>query len=225
MKIKVAFLCLLFTVVNSFAQKDTLQLGDRYAEDQLYISISYSQLNEQPSLISKSNFSYALSAGFLKDIILNKQGSVSFAAGVGFGYDYFNHKLKVDEVNTSTTFSSDNTINNNIFKTYNLEFPLEFRWRTSNAKKYNFWRVYTGVKFIYNLQNTFSYTDANQQNFKYKNLNAYNNLQYGLTFSAGYDEFNVHLFYGLSPIFKDAAINTEAINTKILKFGLIYYLL
>lgn len=225
MKIKVAFLCLLFTVVNSFAQKDTLQLGDRYAEDQLYISISYSQLNEQPSLISKSNFSYALSAGFLKDIILNKQGSVSFAAGVGFGYDYFNHKLKVDEVNTSTTFSSDNTINNNIFKTYNLEFPLEFRWRTSNAKKYNFWRVYTGVKFIYNLQNTFSYTDANQQNFKYKNLNAYNNLQYGLTFSAGYDEFNVHLFYGLSPIFKDATINIEAINTKILKFGLIYYLL
>ena len=225
MTIKATFLCLLFTVVNSFAQKDTLQLGDRYAEDQLYISISYSQLNEQPSLISKSNFSYALSAGFLKDIILNKQGSVSFAAGFGFGYDYFSHKLKVDEVNTSTIFSSDNTINNNIFKTYNLEFPLEFRWRTSNAKKYNFWRVYTGVKFIYNLQNTFSYTDANQQNFKYKNLNAYNNLQYGLTFSAGYDEFNVHLFYGLSPIFKDVTINTEAINTKILKFGLIYYLL
>lgn len=225
MKIKVAFLFLLLTVVNSFAQKDSLQLGDRYAEDQLYISISYSQLNEQPTPITKSNFSYALSAGFIKDIILNKKGSISFAAGVGFGYDYFNHKLKIDEVNGTTMFGSDNTINNNIFKTYNLEFPLEFRWRTSNAKKYNFWRVYTGVKLIYNLQNTFSYTDANQQNFKYKNINPYNNFQYGLSLSAGYDEFNVHLFYGLSPIFKDATINTEAIHTKILKFGLIYYLL
>ncbi|WP_439127888.1 porin family protein [Polaribacter sp.] len=225
MKSKVLFLFLVLTVLNSFAQKYSLQLGDSYADDQLYISISYSQLDKQPSTISKSNFSYSLSAGFIKDIILNKQGSISFAAGIGFEYDYFNHKLKVDEVNKSTIFDSDNTITNNVFKTYNLELPLEFRWRTSNAKKYNFWRVYTGVKLIYNLQNTFSYTDANQQSFKYSNIEAYNKLQYGLTLSAGYDKFNIHLFYGLSPVFKDANINGESIDTRILKFGLIYYFL
>ncbi|MFT5959368.1 MAG: hypothetical protein ACI8VJ_001126, partial [Polaribacter sp.] len=61
----------------AFAQKDSLSIGDRYAEDQLYFSVSYSQFFKQPSTITKSNFSYGLSVGFMKDIILNKAGTVA----------------------------------------------------------------------------------------------------------------------------------------------------
>ncbi|QTD39044.1 PorT family protein [Polaribacter batillariae] len=216
---------LLFCTINLQAQKDSLQLGDRYAEDQIYASISYSQLNDQPTLIPKSSFSYSLSTGFIKDFILNKSGSISFAAGIGYGYDFFNHELKVEEINGNTSFSRDNTINSNFYKSHNIEFPLEFRWRTSTANKYSFWRIYTGIKFLYNASNSFQFEAANNKQFKYNNVAAYNKLQYGLTISAGYDEFNVNVFYGLSPVFKNAFINGESVNTKVLKFGLIFYLL
>ncbi|TMM29960.1 PorT family protein [Polaribacter aestuariivivens] len=222
---KISFFTLLVVSFSFYAQKDSLNLGDSYADDQIYVSISYSQLNDQPSLISKSSFSYSLSGGFIKDFILNKQGNISFAAGIGYGYDFFNHKLKVEEQNGTTTFSSDNTINSNFYKSHNIEFPIEFRWRTSTANEYSFWRVYTGVKFLYNISNSFQFEDSNSNKFIYKNVSAYDNLQYGLTLSAGYDEFNINIFYGLSSIFKDAQINNENINTKILKFGLIFYFL
>ncbi|WP_235869085.1 porin family protein [Polaribacter aquimarinus] len=207
------------------AQKDSLQLGDRYAEDQIYATISYAQFYNQPSVITRSSFSFALSSGFIKDIILNKKGTFAIAMGVGYGFDSFNHKLKVDEVNNTSVFSSDNSISSNFFKSHNLEFPLEIRWRTSNANKYNFWRVYTGVKFLYNLSNTFDYLDNNNMQFSYRNISSYNKFQYGLTISAGYDEFNINVFYGMTPVFNNATINGENIQTKIIKFGLIFYVL
>ncbi|WP_299015834.1 porin family protein [uncultured Polaribacter sp.] len=219
----------LFTFLFSsglWAQKDSLQLGDKYAEDQLYISLTYGQLTNQPAGVLKSNFSYAFSTGFIKDFILNKRGSVSIAGGLGVNYNSFNHSLRVDEVNgNTTTFSIDNAITSNSFNTFNLELPLELRWRTSTAQKFSFWRIYTGVKLLYNLSNTFSFVDSNEAEISYNNVSAYNNLQLGLTLSAGYDAFNIHAFYGLSPIFKDANLNGVAIHTKILQFGLIYYLL
>lgn len=208
-----------------FSQKDSLSLGDAYADDQIYLSVSYSQFNDQPSTITKSNFSYALSVGFMKDIILNKAGTIAIAAGFGYGFDFFNHELKVDELNDETIFNRGNSISDNVFKAHNLEFPFEIRWRTSTAKKYNFWRVYSGIKFLYNLNNQFQYIDTNSNQIKYSNISSYKKLQYGLTISAGYDAFNINVFYGLTPIYKNASINVESVDTKILKFGLTFYFL
>jgi hypothetical protein len=215
---------LLFFAANVHSQKDSLQLGDRYADDQIYAAITYAQFSNQPSTIARSNFSYGLSIGFLKDIILNKRGNVSFALGAGYGFDSFNHKLKVEEINDNTVFDVLSSSSSNVFKSHNLEFPLEIRWRTSTAKKYDFWRIYGGVKLLYNVSNTFKFTE-NEADFKYKNVSDYRNLQYGLTFSAGYAEFNAFLFYSLTPVFENATINGENINTQILKFGLIFYIL
>jgi hypothetical protein len=161
----------------------------------------------------------------MKDIILNKSGTVAIAGGIGLGYDFFNHELKLDEESNSTVFTNDNTNSKNIFKSFNLEFPLELRWRTSTAKKYSFWRIYTGVKFLYNLNHSFQYSDAVENKYKYSNVSAYNKLQYGLTLSAGYDDFTMNVFYGLTPIFNNAFLNSESVDTKILKFGLIFYFL
>ncbi len=224
---KTIFCCFLLIcfVISSYAQKDSLQLGSRYSEDQLYASVSYSQFFDQPSTIFKSYFSYSLSFGFLKDIILNKRGSISIAGGVGYGFDFFNHRLKVTRTSSLTEFSSDNGINNNLFKSHNLEIPFEFRWRSSNANKYSFWRIYTGIKFTYNLRNSFQYNDENSKEFKFSNIEEYRKLQYGATLSVGYDKFTINIFYGLTPIFSNSKINDEAINTKILKMGLIFYIL
>ncbi|MDC0177860.1 PorT family protein [Polaribacter sp.] len=225
MKTPLIYLSLLFYVSISFAQKDTLQLGDRYADDQFYLSITYAQFYQQPSPIFKSNFSYSLSAGLIKDLILNKQGTISVAGGVGYGFDFFNHKLKVEELNNVTIFSSDPSIKENLFTSHNLEFPLELRWRTSTAQKYDFWRVYAGIKFLYNISNKFQFDAPSNRTLKYENVLSYKKIQYGLTLSAGYDAFNINVFYGLTPIFENGTINGEEIRTKVLKFGLIFYFL
>lgn len=225
MKTAVTHLFFLFLCGFCFSQKDALNLGDKYADDQVYVSVAYSQFYDQPASVSRSNFSYSLSTGFIKDLILNKQGNFSVGAGIGYGLDFFNHELKVEEVNNNTIFSSDTSIRTNLFKSQNLEFPLELRWRTSNANKYEFWRVYAGIKFLYNLSNNFQFDDTSNMRIKYSDISSYNKLQYGLTFSAGYDEFNINIFYGLTPIFNNGKIDLEDINTKILKFGLIFYFL
>jgi hypothetical protein len=224
MKKIVFFNFLLFFVLNLFAQKDSLQLGDRYAEDQIYASISYAQFFNQPKEISRSSFSYAISVGFIKDIVLNKRGNISVAFGVGYGFDFFNHELKVEEINNVTVFNISNNFSSNVFKAHNLEIPLEFRLRTSTAKKYDFWRIYGGVKFLYNFSNQFEFVE-NSTKFNYQNVSAYNKFQYGLSLSLGYDEVNINLFYNLTPTFNNATINGEAINSSILKFGLIFYIL
>lgn len=211
-------------VCNLNAQKDSLELGSSYADDQIYISISYAQFVNQPRLITKSGFSYSSSVGFIKDFILNKRGNIAIALGFGYCYDFFNHELKVTEVNSSTFFSIGQELTSNVLKSHNLEFPLELRWRTSTAKKYDFWRIYGGVKLIYNLSNKFQF-EENSTLFTFKNVNAFNSLQYALTLSAGYDKFNVNVQYNLTPMFNKATISGENINSSILKFGLIFYLL
>lgn len=224
MKKFILFVFSFFSIAVSFAQKDSLKLGDKYADDQIYASISYAQFFNQPASITKSGFSFGISTGFMKDIILNKRGTISVALGVGYGYDKFNHNLKVAEINNVTSFSDASNITSNIFKMHNLEFPFEFRWRTSNAIKYDFWRIYSGVKFLYNLSNTFQFEENNAQ-ISFSNVSAYNKFQYGLTFSAGYDVFNLYVFYNLTPIFNNATLNNQNIDTSILKFGFIFYLL
>jgi len=208
----------------AFSQKDSLQLGSKYAEDQLYFLISYNQLFDQPSLVKGSGFSYGLSAGFMKDLILNKKGSISLALGFGYNYDLLNHGLTIAEENNEVTFQVDNSGAINTLTIHNLEFPFEFRWRNSDAQTYKFWRVYMGVKASYNVSNNFKFTDQSNS-FSYKNVSRFNSWQYGLTLSVGYDVFTAHMYYGLTPMLKDTMLGTTDIFSKTMRIGLIFYFL
>ena len=208
----------------SFSQKDSLQLGSKYAEDQLYFLISYNQLFDQPSLVKGSGFSYGLSAGFMKDLILNKKGSISLALGFGYNYDLLNHGLTIAKENNEVTFQVDNYGAINTLTIHNLEFPFEFRWRNSDAQTYKFWRVYMGVKASYNVSNNFKFTDQSNS-FSYKNVSRFNSWQYGLTLSVGYDVFTAHMYYGLTPMLKDTMLGTTDISSKTMRIGLIFYFL
>ena len=221
MKKSIFFLFLMMTFL-SYAQKDSLQLGDRYSEDQIYFSITYNQLYNQPSEVSGSGFSYGLSGGFIKDITLNKKGSFAIGLGVGYNFDSFNHGLKVTEVNDQVTFEVDNSLATNRLSIHNLEFPFEIRWRDSDAVTYSFWRVYAGLKVSYNLSNRFRFNDGTQTS-SFKNVSRFNDWQYGLTLSVGYNALTAHVYYGLTPILKDSSIGTSDISTRILKIGLIFY--
>lgn len=220
---KLLYLLFLCPLVG-FGQKDSLELGEKYRDDQLYISFTYNQLFNQPSQLGGSGFSYGFSGGFIKDIPFSKQGDVSLGIGIGYGFDSFNHGLKVSEVGGILDFSTATNVSSNKFSMHTLEFPLELRWRTSNAKKYKFWRIYTGVKFGYNLTNKFNYVE-NATAFGLNNIENFRKFQYGLTLSAGYDAFNAHIYYGLTSILENASLGTSSIDTKIIRIGLIFYIL
>ena len=86
---KKIFLLFLFTLsLNISAQKDSLQLGDKYLEDQLYLGISYIQLFSQPDNVIGSGFSYGFNSGYIKDISLVKSGRLALGIGIGYAYDY-----------------------------------------------------------------------------------------------------------------------------------------
>jgi hypothetical protein len=224
MKRQLFFLSILMISSLGLAQKDSLQLGDRYAEDQLYFLITYNQLYNQPSQVSGSGFSYGLSAGYIKDIPLTKQGDFAVGLGIGYNYDSFNHGLKVTEVDGEVTFEVDNDLQTNRLLLHNLEFPLEIRWRDSDATKYSFWRIYAGIKASYNLSNTFRFNDGTQSR-SFDNVSRFNDWQYGLTLSVGYNALTAHLYYGLTPILQNSSLGTTEISTKIIRIGLIFYLL
>ncbi len=214
---------ILFSVFNIQAQNDSLQIGDKYWEDQLYINVSYNVLNNQPVEVSKSGFSYGFSGGYIKDIPFNKSGKVALGIGLGYGFDSFSHNLKVIKGNPNR-FESGSDLKSNKLRLHNIEIPIEFRWRTSTANTYSFWRIYAGLKVSYNISNVFTYTDVNVP-VNISNLNEFNKWQTGLTMSAGYGTFNFHVYYGLTSLFKNASINNNPINTKIVRLGLSFYLL
>lgn len=208
-----------------YAQKDSLRLGDKYLEDQLYITISYNQLFNQPNAVIGSGFSYGLNTGYIRDISLIKSGKLALGVGIGYAFDSFNHGYKITSQNNTVIVDADPSIvTTSKLKLHSLEFPFEIRWRTSNANKYKFWRIYTGFKISYNLKNTLEYTSNSVLN-EYSNIERFNKIQYGLTVSAGYSTFNFSLYYGLTPLLKSSTLGTNPINTKVLKLGLIFYIL
>ncbi|MDP2542375.1 hypothetical protein CSC81_10625 [Tenacibaculum discolor] len=212
-----------FLPLNIFSQKDSLQLGDKYWEDQLYIDITYNLLQDQPEEIGRTGFSYGLAAGYMKDIPFNSKGKTAIAFGLGYSYDSFNHGLKVLDGSVKE-FETDPDITSNKIKLHNLEMPIQFRWRSSDAHTYSFWRFYAGIKISYNISNSFRY-DLPTGKVSFSNAEKYNKWQTGLTLSAGYGTFNFHVYYGLSPMFKDVSLNGKPINSKIVKLGLSFYLL
>ncbi len=210
----------IFLACPVFSQKDSLQIGDRYLEDQIYFGITYNKFFNQPAKVEESSFSYGINLGYLRDIPIIKKGTVALAIGVGYSFDSFNNRSKIDELNNETAFKINTNLTSNKLTIHSIEIPLEFRWRTSTATKYGFWRIYTGIKLTYNIKNSFVYTTSTDI-FTYINIDKFNKIQYGITLSAGYTAFNINLYYGLTPLLKDSNLG----STKILRLGLIFYIL
>jgi hypothetical protein len=212
--------------ITVVGQKDSLQIGEKYLEDQLYLDISYNVFYKQPTEFTPSSFSYGFSLGYIRDIPLVPSGKFALGLGVGYGYDSFSHGHSITENNNIIEIISTNAaITNNKLSLHNLEIPLQIRIRTSDAKTYAFWRIYTGVKFTYNLHNRFRY-DENGIAKSFTNTSSFNRWQTGLTVSAGYGAFNVYVYYGLDSLFKNVLLdNNTPVQTKMYKIGVSFYLL
>ncbi len=208
---------------KSYGQTDSVFVDNKYLEDQFYFSLNYNLLVNKPSGFNQNGISGGFTIGYIRDFPLNERRNVALGVGVGYAYNAYNQNLKISDSGLYEVIPNDD-FNSNRLTTYAIELPLEFRWRTSTAINHSFWRVYIGAKFGYVFANKSKYTDA-IETIKVKNINEFQNFQYGLTFSAGYSSFNLSLYYGLNTLFKDAYIDDKLINLKQFNIGLMFYIL
>jgi hypothetical protein len=88
-----------------------------------------------------------------------------------------------------------------------------------------FWRIYPGFKFSYLLYNS-TKTRSDLGRIDLSRVNDFNDLQFGLSLSVGYGDWNFHFYYALNPIFDDSAqLNGEPLDISAMKIGIIFYIL
>jgi len=208
---------------KSYSQTDSIFVDNKYLEDQFYFSLDYNLLVNKPSGFNQNGISGGVTLGYIRDFPLNKRRNVALGVGLGYAYNAYNQNLKISDNGLYEIISNDD-FNSNRLTTYAIELPIEFRWRTSSATTYSFWRIYTGVKLGYVFANKSKYTD-DIDIIKVKNIDEFQNFQYGLTLSAGYSSFNLSLYYGLNPLFKDAYAEGNLIKLKQFNIGLMFYIL
>ncbi len=215
---------------NARVEVDTSFSDPKYREDQFYLSITYNLLGNKANQISQTGFSSGFHAGYIRDMPINPRRNIAIGVGIGLSANSYNQNMKISEVSDNDISyniisENDTPYTKNKFSTYVLEFPIEFRWRTSTEKVYDFWRVYGGLKFGYIFYNSAKYRGRPNDEFV-SNIKDFNNLQYGLSLGAGYDTINVYLYYGLNSIFdSNAQLDGATVDINAIKIGLIFYIL
>lgn len=215
---KIAILLFLFSGFLQ-AQNDGTFVDDKYLEDQLYFNLTYIYLLDLPDRVSQSGFSFGLGGGFIKDFPLNKQRNIGLGAGLGYGFNNYYFNVQLDAVNP---VEGEISLKNNKIILHSVEFPVELRFRGSTASKYRFWRFYPGFKVAYTFAKNTNFSKT--EDFDVSDIIKVNNWLYGLTFSAGYNKWNLHLYYGLNDLFDETKTNDYAINISDLRVGLIFYI-
>jgi hypothetical protein len=208
---------------------DKSELYKDYREDQFYLSVTYNLLNNKPDDVNQNGFSSGFHFGFIRDMPINEKRNLALGLGIGLSSNSYNQNISILKSNNELAYSiineSEINVSKNKFTTYLVEVPFEFRWRTSTAEDYNFWRIYSGFKVGYLFYNS-SKIKSEEGDENLSNLDDFNKIQYGLTMSVGYGTWNFHVYYGLNSIFDDTAkLDGKAIDMKAFKIGLMFYIL
>lgn len=216
--------------------RDTIEMDsvapvvdNKYREDQFYASLSYNMVQEKPGNYSQYSFSTGITAGFLRDMPINKRRTYAVAAGLGYSYNNIKHNIAVEKiggVNTYKTVSEGDFDKNKLVLHY-LELPIELRWRNSDSINHKFWRVYLGFKVSYLFADKAHYEPNGDTKIKVKNDANLNDFVYGAYISTGWNTWNLYAYYGLTPIYNSVPIEGagQKLTMRSLNFGLIFYIL
>lgn len=224
---KLFFLFLSGIISSQDIQNVEVKVDSLYREDQFYFGFTYNTFQNKPAGLVRTKFSKGFSTGFLRDMPINKMRTIAFATGIGFSYNNFNQNILISEYNQNIDYSiidSNISFKRNRFSQFLIDFPVEFRWRSSNFNSHKFWRIHSGFKFSYLLNNRSIYED-NQTKIKVNNNSNFNKINYGVYLTTGYNTINVYGYYGLNTLFQFAKINDESIDLTILNLGIIFYIL
>lgn len=199
-----------------------------YREDQFYIGLTFNLISNKPDFISQSGFSGGIHAGFTRDFPLNKRRNIAIAAGLGWSLNSYSQNLFIGEDDAGKSIfrelTNDIDYSTNRFTTQLIEVPLEFRWRTSTAETYKFWRIYTGLRFGYAYHFKSNFVQPGNQVIQ-TDVPELDRFRMGATFTFGYNTFNFHIYYSLNSLFPDADLNGENIDISVFRAGLMFYIL
>lgn len=226
--------CLTFTV--SFAQEDLpktsidttffTKVDSLYREDQIYVGVTYNLLTNLPTNVRQNGFSVGLSSGFLRDFPINKNRTYAIAVGLGLSFAKYQQNLVATEDNGVIDYQimSNADLTKGKLEQFFIDIPVEFRWRNSTPTSYKFWRIYTGFKMQYLLYDKSIY-EGNGFSNKLVNNSNLNKFQFGPYIAVGFNTWNFQAYYGVNSVFKEGAVNNEAIKMKTLNIGLMFYIL
>ena len=222
----------LFSVV-AVAQEESVTgtpEDEFYREDQFYFGLNYDLLTDVPDAAATRGLIGGLQFGFIRDWPITSQGNWALGTGIGLAYDRYGQNIVVRSnsigVPVWTVEQSPSAIETNSLQITALEFPLQIRWRTSDAKSYKFWRFYSGVKWSQNIlaKTVYQGTEGSETLTDLPGLNK--GIWYA-TFAFGYGTFNAHLQWGLSPLL-DQVIDSntqDPIGLRPVKLGIVFYIL
>jgi hypothetical protein len=201
----------------------------KYREDQFYAGVTYNLLSAVPSGVNLNGVSGGLNFGYMRDMPINERRNVALAIGAGFAFDQLGQTLFIGEdANDSTIFR---VLDNSVIYTRNrlsiatVEVPLEFRWRSSTAEEFKFWRIYGGIRAGYGYWIKASFKQTGNE-VTQTDIPEFERLRLGATLSFGYSTFNFYTYYSLNPFFNDAqTIDGQPIDFKAFKVGIIFYIL
>ncbi|MEX0314965.1 MAG: porin family protein [Allomuricauda sp.] len=219
---------LLFCILgNSQENLVEAQSDNKYLEDQFYIGLGFNFLLNKPTDVAQTSLSYNLQTGFIKDIPFNQKRNFGVGLGLGYATNSYYSNIVANRANNTITYQVggvDDLIRSK-FETHAVEIPFELRWRTSTANDYKFWRIYAGAKLGYVFAGNSRWISETESS-KFSNDNI-ETLQYGLMLNFGYNTWNVHAYYSLNPLLKEGGMveNGEAIDVKVLRIGVIFYIL
>jgi len=222
------FVCVFsFSQLFSQVEEKDIPIDLRYLEDQFYIGFGYNVLLNKPSEAVQRNLSYNLQAGFIKDIPLNARRNFGVGLGLGYAVNSYYSSIVAAESGNAITYEvrSTSEFNRSKLETHSLEVPFEFRWRTSTAEEYRFWRIYAGAKLGYVFSGrSRTVTDNGTLVFSNSDIQEF---QYGLILSFGYNTWNVHAYYSLNPLLTEGTTlqTGESLDLNVLRIGVIFYIL
>lgn len=210
---------------------DSFTVDSLYREDQFYFGFTYNLLKGQPDNITGRQFSGGFHGGFIRDFPFNHRRNLALGVGLGWSINTYGQHLFIGEETGSekTIFRildpTDVDYDKNRFATQSVDLPVEFRWRTSTAESYKFWRIYAGLRpaYVYYFKSNFEQSENKVRQTK---VPEFNRFRLGATFTFGYNTFNFHFYYSLNSFFnQDAVINGEQIELRTFQVGLMFYLL
>ncbi len=227
------FVLIVFSCTFFYAQEQQVttqadSIDVDYREDQFYFGVAYNLLGNKPENLAQNGFSTGIQLGYIRDFPLNAKRTLAFGVGLGYAYSSLNQNLQIQndaQGQLSYQIVSSDMFTRNRISMHVVELPLEVRWRSSSFTNYNFWRIYAGLKFGYVFASKYTFRGS-PEDFSISNLTSLRNLQFGLTFSAGYDKINLNFYYGLSSLLNNSAtLNNTSIDSNLVKIGLIVYIL
>ncbi len=221
-----------FSVFTAFSQeieteKSVIKVDSLYREDQFYGSMSFSMMQNKPQSYSVTKLSAGFSAGFLRDMPINKSRTFAIAVGLGASYNKFVHNLIITKLDSETSYTviKSSDYDKNKLELTTLDVPIELRWRNSTPDNHRFFRIYSGIKMSYVAFSKSRLVDDGET-VKIRNNPDINKLRTSVYLAVGYNTWNFYGSYGITPIFKSSTkVDSQKIGLSNVNLGLMFYIL